>query len=408
MMRAIAVTAATILVMLGVPCGAVADYVFPGSAALQPLAVIEPATPDSLFLTWTGDIDFAGERNLGLSADFLRSEENSDDWDVIFIATGSFRSGNRLLWGITAPFLIRDPNFNESGLLDLRVFARMRLLGTAPGLRVAGEVSGILPTGKEDDDFPLTLESPVAGARLAFAGGSEKMRAGVNVGYQTYLATESGNDSDITYGIWMEKEIRGSWKLSGIFTSSTHDHSGAPGDDEVTDSYAQIGVRRAASQRAELGFSLGSGTGGDSAADLRMTATATFRFGEIEAGGRGGAGTVKEAAADKKAITKKKAISSYQGPVVVMIAEGIADKNMERSITRVLQRKGFATGMDPDPGIRVSRKNVLWYNKGMKKQAESVLQTLVQGGYLKKLEIRESSKPIMRNWMILVPGGEGK
>jgi hypothetical protein len=64
--------------------------------------------------------------------------------------------------------------------------------------------------------------------------------------------------------------------------------------------------------------------------------------------------------------------------------------------------------MDPDPGIRVSRKNVLWYNKGMKKQAESVLQTLVQGGYLKKLEIRESSKPIMRNWMILVPGGEGK
>ena len=37
------------IVLLMVPSLVSADYLYPGSAALQPLAVIEPTTPDSSF-----------------------------------------------------------------------------------------------------------------------------------------------------------------------------------------------------------------------------------------------------------------------------------------------------------------------------------------------------------------------
>jgi hypothetical protein len=296
----------------------------------------------------------------------------------------------------------------------------MRLFGVPPAFRVSGELSTILPTAASGDLYPFSLESPVVGVRLAFAGGSDALRAGVNVGYQNYLATESGNDSDLLYGVWMEKILQGPWTLAGVYSSSTHEHSGVPGDDKVTDSYLQLGVRRAHSDKINLGFAVGAGLGGDSVADMRIMATATFRFGEAktamkEAGEEEKAIQKEELAAQEEIKTEKKvqpveaqAAPVYSGPVVVMIAEGIADKDTEKRLTKVLQKKGFATGMDPDPGIKVSSKNVLWYNAGMQEQAVSVLQALVIGGQLKDLEIRQSQKPIMRNWMVLIPGGEGK
>ena len=197
MVRTRSIVLVAALAILIVPTQAAAKYQYPGSAALQPLAVIEPATPDSLFQTWTGDLELAGQKNLGFGLDYLQSSADNKDWDVIFSTTGSFMSGDRLLLGFTLPYIIRDSEFNESGLLDLRGFARMRLLGAAPAFRVTGELSAILPTAGSGDLYPFSLESPVVGARLAFAGGSDNLRAGVNVGYQTYLSTESGNDSDL-------------------------------------------------------------------------------------------------------------------------------------------------------------------------------------------------------------------
>jgi hypothetical protein len=64
--------------------------------------------------------------------------------------------------------------------------------------------------------------------------------------------------------------------------------------------------------------------------------------------------------------------------------------------------------MDPDPGVKIKRKNVLWYNPGMQEQAISISRTLVMGGYLKDMEIKESKKPITLNWLVLVLGGERK
>jgi hypothetical protein len=412
--------AAVILVLFLAPVQVLSDYQhIPGSAAFQPLAVIEPASPDSLFQTWTGDIHLAGQKNLGIAMDFLRSDIDSSDWDVIFSATGAFRSGNNLLLGITVPYIIRDPDFNESDLLDLRVFARKGLIGSAPAFRISGELSAILPTAGEGTLYPFTLDSPVLGARLAFAGGSESLRAGVTLGYQTYLATESGDDSDLLYGIWLEKDMEGPWTIAGVYSTSTHEHSGAPADDEVSDSYIQVGVRRAHSEKMDLGLAAGTGLGGDSVADLRITATATFRFGDP-----GAPKKKKKAVEPEKAVEEKKPpkeiveketvkvpkapVPVYSGPVVVMVAEGIADKNIEKKVIKALQQKGFATGMDPDPGVKVKRKNTLWYNRGMQEQAINVSRTLVMGGHLKDLEIKESKKHLARNWMILVLGGEEK
>jgi hypothetical protein len=416
MVRIRAIIIAVILATFIVPVQVSADYLYPGSAALQPLAVIEPATPDSLFQTWTGDLELAGQKNLGFALDYLRSDVESKDWDVIFIATGAFRSGSNLLLGFTVPYIIRDSEFNESDFLDLRAFARMRLLGAAPAFRISGELSAILPTAGSGDLYPFSLESPVVGARLAFAGGSDSLRAGINVGYQTYLSTESGNDSDLLYGVWMEKNLQGPWTLAGVYSSSTHEHSGVPGDDKVTDSYLQFGVRRAHSGQMDLGLAVGTGLGGDSVADMRVTTTVTFRFGEVgalkkevrevpEAVQKEETGTREEIEPEPP---KPEAAPAYSGPVVVMIAEGVTNKETEKRLTKALQKKGFATGMDPDPGIKVSKKNVLWYNAGMQEQAVSVLQALVIGGQLQDLEIRQSKNPIMRNWMILIPGGERK
>ena len=86
------------LLFVSLPGVVPADYLYPGSAAFQPLAVMEPATPDSLFHTWTGDLERGGLQNLGLSMDFLRNADDSGDWDVIFATTGSFR-----FWRETSP-----------------------------------------------------------------------------------------------------------------------------------------------------------------------------------------------------------------------------------------------------------------------------------------------------------------
>jgi len=411
------ITAAVIVIILCTPFASLADYLYTGTAELQPLAVIEPATPDSLFSTWTGDIELNGRKNLGFSLDFLRYQEDSADWDEIFAATGSFRSGEKLLFGITVPFIIRDSEFNESGPLDLRLFARMRLLGKAPSFRVSGELSTILPTARKDTVFPFSLESPVVGARLAFAGGSAGLRAGVNVGYQTYLETESGNDTDELFGAWLEKDLQGPWKIAGVYSSSKHKHTGSPGDDDITDSNLQVGIRRVHSERTDFGLALGSGISGDSAADLRIMATATFRFGKVKAA-KEERKVIKEKQKieQKQKVEKKEAVeirktptaSVYSGPVVVMIAEGVAGKKTEKIVTKALQKSGFATGMDPDPGVKVPRKNVLWYNPGMQGQAIKVSRTLIMGGYLKDLEIKENKKPMTQNWMLLLLGGEKK
>ena len=412
-----------------------ADYLYPGSPAYQPLAVQEPATPDSLFHTWTGDLEAAGRQNLGFSMDFLRNANYSEDWDTIFAVTGAFRPTEKILVGATAPYIIRKADFSESDLLDLRVFTRMRLLGKAPFFRVAGELSAILPTaGKADPPYIFTLDSPVIGGRLAFAGGSKRMRAGATIGYQNYLATESGDDKDLMYGIWLERYLLGAWSFVGEIYGSRHTHNGAPGDDEVSDRYFQAGLKMAQLEGVDLGLSVGTGIGSDTASDLRLTALATVRFGmveetaEMEVGSR----EVREESGKKEALSAQKAAVNVQEkpeeqtvttaktavkpsekvavkpsarPAVVMIAEGITDRNTERNLARALQQKGYATGMDPASGFEVPQRNVLLYNPGMHEQAVVVSRYLVSNGYLKDLHVQVSPKKITQNWLLLLPGG---
>ncbi len=424
-----------VVCILFLPCVGHADYLYPGSAAYQPLVVQEPATPDSLFHTWTGDLEAAGRQNLGFSLDFLRNANYSEDWDTIFAVTGSFRPAEKLLVGVTAPYIIRKADFSESDLLDLRVFTRMRLLGKAPFFRISGELSAILPTaGKADPPYIFTLDSPVIGGRLAFAGGSKRLRAGATIGYQDYLATQSGDDKDLMYGIWLERYLLGAWSFVGEIYGSRHTHNGAPGDDEVSDRYFQAGVKMTQLEGVDLGLSVGTGVGSDTTSDIRLTALATIRFGTVgetsemgieprevrEESGKKEALSAQKAAVNVQEIPEKQTVETEKAAVkpsekaeikpsaglaVVMIAEGVTDSNTERKIARALQQKGYATGIDPASGFEIPKRNVLLYNPGMHEQAVVVSRFLVSNGYLKDLHVQESPKNITQNWLLLLPGG---
>ena len=282
MLKGRAFSFSVFLALLLIPPTVSADYLYPGTAGFQPLAVIEPVTPDSLFYSWTGEVDRGGKTNLGVSIDFLRNTDNSDDWDLIFSATGAFRSGERLLYGITVPYIIRDPEFNESDLLDLRAFARMVLLRGASGFNVSGELSAIFPSASQGATYPFTLDSPVAGARFALSGRARDMRLGANIGYQKYLQSETGQDSDLLYSLWVERPLQGPWNLAVEYTGSTHTHSGAPGDDKVSDAYISVGVNREQSEKMALGLAAAAGVGGETPADLRVKASLTVKLGTVE------------------------------------------------------------------------------------------------------------------------------
>jgi hypothetical protein len=89
-----------------------------------------------------------------------------------------------------------------------------------------------------------------------------------------------------------------------------------------------------------------------------------------------------------------------------MIAEAVTTRDVEKRITKALQQKGYATGMDPDPGINNKGKNVIYYMPGMQDTAIKVSRTLTFGGHLSDLRIEESPVPISGNWLLLVLGGE--
>ena len=226
----------------------------------------------------------------------------------------------------------------------------------------------------------------------------------MDVGYQKYLQTAAGDDSDLIYSLWMTKPLQEPWNLSVEYVGSTHSHSGAPGDDDVSDSYLSVGLKRVQSEKIVLGFSAASGVGGESVADIKIKALAQMKFGAVEK-----KKVQKEKKVRKKEPKKKtKAKPKMAAPriIAVMIAEAVTTRDVEKRITKALQKKGYATGMDPDPGIKSKGKNVLYYMPGMQEAAIKVSRTLSFGGYLSDLRIEESPVPITGNWLLLVLGGE--
>jgi len=414
MHRPKAVFSVLYIFLLFLPSVALADYQFTGSSGMQLFAVQEPATPDALFRSWTGRIQEAGPANFGASIDFLRNAEDSTDWDVILSATGSFRRGKNFLFGVSLPYIIRDPDFNESDLLDLRAFARMGLVDSPSGFGVSGELSTILPTAKSGTTaYPFSLDTPVVGVRLAFFGGKGDTKAGAGIGYQTYLQSESGDDADLIFNLWMEKLLEGPWSLVAEYAGSRHDHSGAPGDDSVTDGTLLVGLLRAHSSRTTLGVAMGTGMGEDKFADVLVTARATVRF-----------GAVKEAKVKRKPVPKPapepperevtapappppaKKAPSPGAVTVVMMAEKVGTPEARRRVVLALRAKGYATGMDPDPGVKSTGQNILYYMPGMKEKAIEVANILALGGPLKEVRVRQSEVRIPANWLLLVLGGE--
>ncbi|UCG38289.1 MAG: hypothetical protein JSV00_08860 [bacterium] len=109
--------------ILAAPQAARPDYTYQG-ALLQPLATVDPVLPGQFFDVWRPGHLPAGSWSLGGSAEALRNSDNSDDWETILSVTGAYGLRDRLAVGLIVPYIARDPEFNESELLDLKTFAR--------------------------------------------------------------------------------------------------------------------------------------------------------------------------------------------------------------------------------------------------------------------------------------------
>jgi len=371
-----------------------ADYAYPGTNEWQALAVIEPATPDALFRIWTGDFSKTERWNIGISSQFYRNRSDTKDWDTVMSVTGAYRSRPNLLFGITLPYIIRDSKFNESNMLDMRGFLRMGLTGSEKAFRVAAEISYLQTTAGDNVSYPFSLESPLAGFRLALSGGSEDLQVGANVGYQKYLQTTTGDDKDFLYGLWVEKKAGDRWSWILEYSGSAHIHTGPPGNENVKDDYALVGGRYNVSERTHYQIAAGTGLG-DSYADVRVVASATFALG----------GTPEKKARAKEAIVDQPPIIGYDG-VYIRIINRTKSKKLGKQVSKSLKKKDYSVIVETQPpGAEVGR-NIILYSSGNIEQAIRLSRTLIFGGILKSAEIQESKTELSDGEIVLIMGNE--
>ena len=174
--------------------------------------------------------------------------------------------------GGTIPYIIRDPEFNESGLLDLKTFARYTIAGDPSGPALGVELLASLPTAAQGGSYPLTLDTSLLKLTLAASGKVAGWKCGLNLGYQSYLDSDSGDDSDLFYGFYAAKEMGP--LVTGLveYSASRHTHTESSLEQEITDATALVGLRYRFRDNLTLGLAVGSGTS-DSFADLRSQAT---------------------------------------------------------------------------------------------------------------------------------------
>jgi hypothetical protein len=368
-----------------------ADYLYTGTNLLQPLAAIEPATSDSLFKSWTGELSGARDWDFGVSSDFLRYRENTEDWDVIISISGARRLSPGLVVGLNLPYIIRDGEYNESGLLDLRGFLRKQLLLTGRGGGISGELNLILPTAEKGAVYPYTLDSAVAGFRLAVFSGPGELRMGVNAGYQRYLATESGEDSDTLYAAWLVKELDHPYSIVAEIAGSGHTHTGQPGDETVSDDYALVGILYEVSKNTDIGVAASAGIS-DSASDLRVALKVSTRLGREQS----------RKPPSRPAARVAKAVSP-KDDILVVVTKGSGSRKNRKRVRDVLELKGYAVSEEQAKELQAPANNMLYFGPGSQEKAIRLSRLLVFGGTLESLDLKEVPK-LPRDKMFVVLG----
>jgi hypothetical protein len=341
-------TAAFVLMisLFALPATSSAKYTYLGSAS-QPLAAIDPIVPGQVFKIWRPDTIEKGRWSVGTSADFLRNTDNSDDVDVILSVTGAFGLSDRLTVGGTLPYIIRDPEFNESDLLDAKVFGRYRFTGKGTGPGVGAELLASFPTAAQGGSNPLSLDTTLLKFSLAASGTLSNWDYGLNLGYQSYLESESGDDSDLTYGFYTGKEV--ARHLTGIleYSASRHTHTDGSMEEKITEATALVGVKYQASDNLVLGLGIGSGLS-DSYSDLRSQVTLVWLPGQKKASTV--VTTTGETAPEKVFIPEPPrvlggdliaSVKPGRGDVLVQVSNRSGVKRLGQKVARYLEKAGY-------------------------------------------------------------------
>jgi hypothetical protein len=323
-----------------------AKYIYQGSTS-QPLAAIDPIVPGQVFKVWRPETIEKGRWSVGTSADFLRNTDDSNDVDVILSVTGAYGLSDRLTVGGTLPYIIRDPDFNDSDLLDLKAFARYRFTRKRSGPGVGAELLASLPTAAQGSSFPLTLDTTLLKLSLAASGTLSNWDYGLNLGYQSYLESDSGDDSDLSYGFYAGKEI--ARHLTGIleYSASSHTHTEGSLEEKITEATALVGVKYQASDNLTLGLGIGSGIS-DSFADLRSQATLVWLPGQKKASSV--ETTTGETAPEKVIIPEPPrvlggdlivSVKPGRGDVLVQVSNRSGVKRLGQKVARYLEKAGY-------------------------------------------------------------------
>ena len=260
-----------VFLLLTLPVTSFAKYTYLGNVT-GPLVTIDPVVPGQVFNLWKPEEVEKGRWAVGTSADFLRNADNSRDIDIILSVTGAYSLSDQLMMGAIFPYIIRDPEFNNSDFLDMKVFARYKFTGKSTDSGLGVQLLASFPTAAQGGSAPLTLDTTLLKLSFAVSGTVTKWDFGLNLGYQSYLESESGDDSDLFYGAYAGGKI--SPRITGIieYSASRHTHSGDPMEEKITEATALIGVKYQTSESLTLGLGIGSGLA-DSYADLKTQAT---------------------------------------------------------------------------------------------------------------------------------------
>jgi len=369
-----------IISLIAFPSVSNAKYTYQGNSLL-PLATIDPIVPGQVFKVWRPEGIEEGRWSVGSSADFLRNTDNRDDVDVILSVTGAYGLSDRLLVGGILPYIIRDPDFNNSDLLDVRAFARYRLSGKGSGPGVGAELLASFPTAAQGGSSPLTLDTTLLKFSLAASGTLSKWDYGLNLGYQSYLESESGDDSDLFYGFFAGREV--ARNLTGIleYSAARHTHSEGSLEEKITDATALVGIKYQANDNLTLGLGIGSGMS-DSYADLRTQATLVWL-----PGGKGASQvtTAGEKTPEKVFIPKPPRvlggdlianIPPGRGDVLIQISNRSGVKRLGQNTAKRLEKAGYVVPVVEEGSGDTWENTIIYHTKKRADEAAQVWEAL--------------------------------
>jgi hypothetical protein len=181
---------------------------------------------------------------------------------------------------------------------------------------------------------------------LAASGTVTDWDYGLNLGYQSYLESESGDDSDLFYGFYVGKEIAPFF--TGLLEYSVYKHTHSEGslEEEITDATALVGIKYQVSDNLQLGLGIGSGMS-DSYADFRSQATLVW----LPGGKKTSKATpVGEVVPEKVLIPKPPRvlgadlianIKPGRGDVLVQISNRSGVKRLGEKMAKYLEKFGY-------------------------------------------------------------------